>query len=128
MSCYWDIICTDCNVPAGITNANHAMKAMQLLISHVDVLAAVGVLRTHPDIWDIELGVNNIYIPIAFFHEHKAHHLRPIDEFGRFDTPCTGTFWCVRCAKQVQCEDREHPQKLTEHIHYVDHIGHWSKG
>jgi hypothetical protein len=127
MSCDWDIKCVDCDVAAGIDNANHQLELMQALIANAKELQEfLKALAAHEKIYSTELLLNGYYIPIDFFVAHGDHHLRPIDEYGCFDTPCQGAFLCPRCQQMVACEDREHPRRQA-HIHYVNHMGHWEK-
>lgn len=123
MSCDWDILCVDCNVTAGIAEANHELELMRALISQA---SALGAISKHPTIWELELRANGCFIPLDFFREHHTHHLRPVDEYGKFDTVCTTTFYCNRCGCEVQCEEREHPQQQNKHGHWFGAIWHWA--
>lgn len=113
MSCDWDIKCVDCDVEAGIDNANHRMELMQSIVAHAKELHAF--LKSAPEL-DCELHFDGYYVPAKFFAEHGDHRLRPVDEYGHFDTPCSGRFFCAKCQQEFVCEDREHSH-WPEHGH-----------
>jgi hypothetical protein len=116
----------DCKVEAGFDNANHQDELMRALIQNADALAGLGDLIQHERVYSIDVQINTSWIPLPFFVEHKDHALRAIDEYGCLDAPCTESFFCPKCQKQVACESRDHSLRPgTKHIHYVAHIGHW---
>lgn len=110
MSCYWDIRCVDCGVDAGIDNANHMMETMQTIVRVAPALgAAFAALGDELVRMPVELQVCGKYVPARFLAEHGQHRLRPVDEYGAFDTPCGKRFFCELCGVEVECRDREHP-------------------
>lgn len=130
MSCNWDIRCVDCCEEASIADANHEVEIMHLLVQHAQELAnlaglvnAVNVPKNH--VYDVSLYINNYYVPLEFFAKHGTHHLRPVDEYGRFDTPCKKPFKCGSCNKDVTCEEREHDSTFA-HGHWVGETWHRS--
>ena len=125
MSCYWDILCVDCDEPAGIDGANHCDDLMSELIRYADTLAN---LKRSNIIYDLTLQANFIHVPVEFFVRHQGHHLRPIDEYSRFDTPCQTTFYCDACMATVKCEQREHTRRdPRDHYHTKDNAYHYLK-
>ena len=120
-------MCVDCRQEAGIDNANHADALMQLLIEHRDVLAAITALAE--DAWSFELSVNGHYVLPHFFRLHAGHTLRPLSEYGTFDTTCGRDFVCPTCGEWVRCEGQEHwLSRRDEHYHTDGKYGyHWEK-
>jgi len=115
MSCDWDIYCVDCGVSAGIGDANHEDDTMRALVSAAaDLGRALRVICGGVD-GLTELRVNGYYVPANFFISHGNHKLRPLDEYGSFDTPCGQSFWCPKCGREVDCTEREHPGKPHSH-------------
>jgi hypothetical protein len=128
LSCYWDIKCVDCDEYAGIDNANREMELMQFLVAKKSMLADLSKteLPSTPAFPDVELQVNGHHVDLRFFAEHETHLLRPVDESGRFDTPCGQTFLCPKCGICYTCQDREHPG-FPHHHTTPDHKYHPSK-
>ena len=127
MSCSWDIVCVDCRERAGIDNANHADELMRILIRHQRTIAAVGELAA--ELWSLDLIANTYYISSLFFKNHLGHQLRPISEYGTFDTTCGHDFVCPTCNKWVACDQQEHWMiPSDEHCHSFGRAFHWEKG
>lgn len=123
MSCDWDIRCVDCGADAGIDNANHGDDLMRAIVACAPELkTAIEKLWRYDRFLDIDLRISSHHVSLDFLVQHGGHRLRPVDEYGRFDTPCGATFRCPRCGVDVACSDREHPGKF--HGHYVGHVYH----
>lgn len=127
MSLYWDLRCVDCGVDAGFDNANRMMTEMQALAAGSADLgrAFKAILAVHGSLLGSHLLVDSwgFSIPVAFFVEHGDHRLRPVDEYGRFDTLCAVEYSCARCGQNAICCEREHPG--LSHGHVVDGVWHW---
>lgn len=105
MSCSWDIVCLNCDERAGIENANHEDELMRVLIKHRRALAMVGEMAA--ELWSLDLVANTHYVTPLFFREHEGHELRPISEYGTFDTICGRDFVCPTCQIWVVCDRKE---------------------
>jgi len=127
VSCSWDVFCVDCRVSAGMDNTNHEDELMRTLIKHRRAVAAVGELAA--ELWSLDLVANTHYVPVLFFREHLDHVLRPISEYGTFDTTCGRDFVCPTCNDWVVCDQQEHwISGRDERAHTVGHRYHWEKG
>jgi hypothetical protein len=127
MSLYWDLRCVDCGVDAGISNANRMMKEMQgLAAGAADLGRAFKAITKLVDgeLLGIRLLIDygSISLPVEFFLEHGEHRVRPVDECGRFDTPCGITYRCSSCGTDFVCCEREHPG--MSHTHHVGNVWH----
>lgn len=124
MSCDWDVRCIDCNECAGIDNANHEEGLMRVLIARSNSLADLATIENDEGIYLLELRINSYYVDLGFFAKHRGHHLRPVDEYGLFDTPCPATFHCAVCNTDFKCEEREHDSKFNHGHMTPDHMWH----
>ena len=106
MSCDWDVRCLDCGEDLGISNANHAVELMRVIIAHAKEIAAVDSFMKATDragyFIDFHFGSGSL-IQTAWFAKHAAHRLVPVDEYGKIDDECGMRITCPACGKDDHC-------------------------
>ena len=95
MSTDWNVHCVDCNDTHWFNDANHQDRMMSLLIKHADAISALVELVQQDGC--IELSTLWGRIDPAWFHRHKGHILKPIDEYGRLLDQCRERVVCKEC-------------------------------
>ena len=98
MSCKWDVWCETCDEECGISEANRAVKTMELLVSAREALADLA--EAFKDSRWCELTVDGYHVIIDFFREHRGHILKPINEYGDLNVKCGKV---VICTEQAPC-------------------------
>lgn len=115
MSTHWDIRCDDCGVEAGMS-LNHGDQEMRDLISHADAIAALSDCHAIDELSVYGAGC----LDRSWFSAHRGHKLRPFNEYGEYDTPCSGRGRCPQCGTEHACCRREHGlsySKAHAHVH-----------
>lgn len=85
MSCYWDVVCLDCDKSSGL-HLNHGDETCRDLVRGRDALAALAGF----DVCNLELRVPGEigYIDAKFYKDHIGHVLAPVSEYGEIDGDC----------------------------------------
>jgi hypothetical protein len=111
MSCYWHIQCLTCGVRNSFYNANHADRAMAIIVKHAKAIAALAPFLEEIDReTTIEFGIlNEGAIDVAWFAAHQDHDLRPINEYGQLFGQCVEYVECGSCDTRHHCKlDAKH--------------------
>ena len=126
----WDIECVDCKDILGLSDIPRTRDLMNVLIRYSSALAALAPLFEESHGFTIRC-FDDTPLDLTFFHTHKGHQLRPVNDLGeRGDRRCGASFECPFCHTIAICIRWDHPRNLPHrHIaepsrqihHSVDH-------